>query len=388
MSVSIPIGPFHPALKESVFIRLEVEGEKVVDVDLKTGYFHRGVEWLASKRARTYHQVVFLCERICGICSHAHSTCCTQTIEDLLSVEPPEKAKYLRALVAELERLHSHFLWFGVALHLIGFDTAFMHAWRDREVVMRMLEAITGKRVNYAYSTIGGVRRDLTPKIARFLEGQLVEIERATNRLRETVLNDKMVKARMAGVGVLTKEDARKLCVVGPTARGSSMEMDVRKDDPYANYDKLEWRVPVFDQGDVLAKTLVRLFETFESVRMIRQILKNLPEGPVMNEELKEPIKGGEAFDRVEAPRGELFYYMRSDGTNVPERVRIGTPSVANCHSLPIMLVGYTVADAPLIFASIDPCLACTDRVELVNVKDGSIRYATLEDLARRRVML
>jgi len=383
---SIPIGPFHPALKESCYIRLEVEGERIVGADLKTGYFHRGIEWLASRR--TYNQLVFLCERICGICSDAHATACIQTIEDLLGVEPPERAKYLRALVAELERLHSHFLWFGVALHLMGFDTAFVHAWRDREVVMRTIEAVTGKRVNYAYPTIGGVRRDLTPKLAKFVEAQLVEIEKAANRLRDVVVNDRMVRARAAEVGVLTKEDARRLCVVGPTARGSGIDIDVRRDDPYANYDKLEWQVPVFDEGDVLAKTLVRLMEIFESIKMIKQILKILPEGPIMTEEIPEPVKGKEAFDRVEAPRGELFYYMRSNGTNMPERVRIRTPSVANNHSVPVMLLGYTVADAPLIFASIDPCIACTDRVEVVNVKDGSVKVVTMEDLARRRVVL
>ena len=383
---SIPIGPFHPALKEGLYIKLEVEGERVVGVDIKLGYFHRGVEWLAQRR--TFHQIIFLCERICGICSDAHATGCVQTIEDLLQVEPPERAKYLRALVAELERLHSHFLWFGVALHLIGFDTAFMHAWRDREVVMRILEAVTGKRVNYAYPTIGGVRRDLTPKLARFVESQLVEIERSAERLRDVVLNDRMVRARTAEVGVLTKEDARKLCVVGPTARGSGVDIDVRRDDPYANYDKLEWSVPVFDEGDVLAKTLVRLYEIFESIRMIKQVLKDIPEGPIKNEDYRDPVKGREVFDRVEAPRGELFYYMKSNGTNVPERVRIRTPSVANNHSLPVMMVGYTIADAPIIFASIDPCIACTDRVEVVDARTGNSKIATWEDLARRRVVL
>ncbi|MCX8204768.1 MAG: nickel-dependent hydrogenase large subunit [Candidatus Nezhaarchaeota archaeon] len=387
MSVcTVPIGPFHPALKESVFIRLEVEGERVVGVDIKPGYFHRGVEWLAQRR--TFHQLIFLCERVCGICSDAHATACVQTIEDLLQVEPPERALYLRGLVAELERLQSHFLWFGVALHLIGFDTAFMHAWRDREVVMRALEAITGKRVNYAYPTIGGVRRDLTPKLARLVEAQIAEMERSAERLRDVVLNDRMVRARTSEVGVLTKEDARKLCVVGPTARGSGIDVDVRRDDPYAAYDKLEWRVPVFDEGDVLAKTLVRLYEVFESIKIVRQTLREVPEGPIVNEDYRDPAKGREAFDRVEAPRGELFYYMRSNGTNVPEHVRIRTPSVANNHSLPVMMKGCTVADVPIIFASIDPCFACTDRVEVVNARTGMVKVATLEDLARRRITL
>ncbi|MEM4699855.1 MAG: nickel-dependent hydrogenase large subunit [Candidatus Nezhaarchaeales archaeon] len=380
-SFAVPIGPFHPALKESVFLRLEVEGERVVGVDIKLGYFHRGVEWLAQRR--TFHQLVFLCERICGICSDAHATACVQTIEDLLQVEPPERAKYLRCLVAELERLHSHFLWFGVALHLIGFDTAFMHAWRDREVVMRILEALTGKRVNYAYPTIGGVRRDLTPKLAKFVESQLAEVERSAERLRDVVLGDRMVRARTSGIGVLTREDARRLCVVGPTARGSGIDVDVRRDDPYAAYDKLEWRVPVFDEGDVLAKTLVRLHEIFESIKMIKQVLKEVPEGPIRNEDYKDPPEGREAFGRVEAPRGELFYYIRSAGTNIPERVRVRTPSVANNHSLPAMMVGYTIADAPIIFASIDPCFACTDRVEVVDVRTGDAKVATLEELAR-----
>ena len=246
----IPIGPYHPALKEGEYFKLEVDGERIVDADLKIGYNHRGVEWLATRR--TYSQNVFLFERVCGICSDAHSTCYCQTVEDLLGVEAPRRARYLRTLIAELERLHSHFLWFGVAMHEMGFDTAFMHMWKDREIVMSLIEAITGKRVNYGFNTLGGVRRDLPPKLARTLEGKVLEVKRAADRIKRVVTRDRLIRARASGVGVLPHDDAVKMCVVGPTARASGIDIDVRRDDPYAAYDEMDWEVPLADGGDVL----------------------------------------------------------------------------------------------------------------------------------------
>lgn len=378
----IPIGPYHPALKEGEYFRLEVEGERIVGADLKVGYNHRGVEWLATKR--TYSQNVFLFERICGICSDAHSTCYCQTVEDLLGAEVPERARYLRTLVAELERLHSHFLWFGVAMHEMGFDTAFMHMWRDREVVMSLIEAITGKRVNYGFNTLGGVRRDLAPKLAVVLKERVLEVRRAADRIKEAVTGDRLIRARASEVGILPREDAVKMCVVGPTARASGVDIDVRRDDPYAAYNEIEWRVPLADGGDVLSRVIVRLQELYESISMIQQVLEGLSQiqGP-LEAEIEEP-NAGEAFGRVEAPRGELFYYIRSNGTNIPERVKVRTPSFMNNAALSLMLKGASIADAPLIIASIDPCYSCTDRVEVIDLKTGKVRRGDLKSISKR----
>jgi NADH-quinone oxidoreductase subunit D len=383
LSIAIPIGPYHLALKESSYFRLEVDGERIVNADMKVGYMHRGIEWLATKK--TYHQNIFLCERICGICSDAHSTAYCQTVEDLLGIEVPPRARYLRMIVAELERLHSHFLWFGVAMHLIGFDTAFMHIWKDREAVMRLIESITGKRVNYGFNTLGGTRRDITREKARSILKDLAAIEKAADRIKEIVAKDRLVKRRVQEVGYLSAHDARRLCVVGPTARASSILLDVRKDDPYLAYDELEWKVPVSDEGDVLARIQVRLMELYESIRIVKQALESLPTGPTVSDNWHGEFPVSQAFGRVEAPRGELFYYIRSNGTNVPERVRIRTPSVMNNAALSLMLIGYSISDAPLIIASIDPCFACTDRVAIVDVRKKGTKYVTLDELARKR---
>ena len=383
MPVALPIGPYHPALKENTYFRLEVEGERIVNADLKIGYSHRGIEWLAARR--TYHQDIFLCERVCGICSNAHSTCFCQTVEDLAQIEVSDRAKYLRVIVAELERLHSHFLWFGVAMHVIGFDTAFMHMWKDREIIMRMIESITGKRVNHGFNTIGGTRRDFTPSILKSIEDGINTIEKAADRIRNTVTRDRLVKKRALDIGYLSVEDAKRISVVGPTARASAINVDIRRDDPYAAYSELDWNVIVQDEGDALARVVVRLLEIYESIRLIRQALKSLPSGPTSTDigQLELPVS--EACDRVEAPRGELFYFMKSNGTNIPERVKIRTPSYMNNAALTTMLIGNSTADAPLIIASIDPCYSCTDRVAIVNAKNGEITYVTMEELSRKK---
>lgn len=381
-SIILPIGPYHPALKEAAFFKVEVKGERIVGADLKVGYNHRGIEGLATKK--TYHQNIFLCERVCGICSHCHSTCYCQTVEDLAGIEAPPRARYVRTIVAELERLHSHFLWFGVAMHVVGYDTAFMHMWKERENIMQAIETITGKRVNYAVNTIGGVRRDVTPEIIPYLQAQLVKTRSAASKIGEFVTEDSVIKARAKDVGVLDKTTAKKMCVVGPTARASGVELDIRKDDPYAAYSELDWNIVTRPEGDVLARVIVRLGEIFQSISITEQALRNLPEGEIALEEVQEfPTR--EAFDRVEAHRGELTYYIRSNGTNIPERVKIRTPSFMNNPALPSMLVDESIADVPLIVASIDPCYSCTDRVVVVDIGKNRSFTTTLDKLARRR---
>jgi membrane-bound hydrogenase subunit alpha len=382
MSVILPIGPYHPVLKEAAYFKVEVKGERVIRADLKVGYNHRGIEELATRK--TYYQNIFLCERVCGICSHCHSTCYCQTVEDLAGIEVPARARYIRTIVAELERLHSHFLWFGVAMHVIGYDTAFMHMWKERENIMQTIEAITGKRVNYAVNTIGGVRRDITPEIIPYLQAQLVKIRRAATKIGEFVTEDPVVKARTKDVGVLDKNTAKKMCVVGPTARASGVELDIRKDDPYAAYSELDWNIVTRSEGDVLARVVVRLGEIFQSINMTEQALRNLPKGEIAIEEVRE-FPSREVFDRVEAHRGELAYYIRSNGTNIPERVKIRTPSFMNNSALPFMLVDESIADLPLIIASIDPCYACNDRVVVVDTTKNKSFVTTLDKLARRR---
>ena len=381
MTSVVPIGPFHPAMKEPEHFRVEVEGERVVNLVIKVGYNHRGMEKTAT--TRSYHRNIFLFERVCGICNAAHSLCYCQTVERLFDIHVPDRARYIRTVVAELNRIHSHLLWFGVAMHLIGYDTLFMHAWKGREYVMDAIEAATGNRVNTAMNTIGGVRRDITPKMADFILRMMDESEKATDYLVKAIQRDSVVAARVAGIGILTKEDAIRYSVVGPTLRASGIESDVRADDPYAAYGDVEWEVCVEDTCDVLARVLVRLRETLESIKIVRECLRDMPEGPIVSEDVKEAFPS-EAFGRVEAPRGELAYYIRSNSTNIPERVKVRTPSFMNIPAIVPMAVGENLADVPIIIGSVDPCYACTDRVLVVDIRTGRRKTYTLRELARR----
>ena len=360
----VPLGPFHPALLEGEYFKLKVEGEKVLDVDLKVGYNYRGIMKLAEKRS--YWQDLYLFERVCGICSAAHTTAYTRTVEMLGEIEIPDRARYIRTLIAELERIHSHLLWAGVGMELIGFKTLFMLIWRDREHVLDVLEAISGNRQHYAMNTIGGVRRDIDKDMIPKIEEKLKILHKATVTATKAVLEDGGIHARTVGIGTLDKEIAKKICVVGPVARATGMKIDVRKDDPYDAYDEVPFDVITAEDGDIFSMALVRLGELVESVKISQYCLDKLKTtgGPIKAEVSEFPP--GEAVGRVEAPRGELLYYLVSNGTNTPERARVRTPSYLNDYALLFMLRGQDLADVPITVASVDPCMACTDRLATI----------------------
>ncbi|MHA2428108.1 MAG: hydrogenase large subunit, partial [Candidatus Hermodarchaeia archaeon] len=360
----VPLGPFHPALLEGEYFKLKVEGEKVLEVDLKLGYNYRGIMKLAE--GRSYWQNLYLFERVCGICSAAHTTAYTRTVEMLGEIEIPDRARYIRTLISELERIHSHLLWAGVGMELIGFKTLFMLIWRDREHVLDVLEAISGNRQHYAMNTIGGVRRDIDKDMIPKIEEKLKVLHDATVTATKAVLEDGGIHARTVGIGTLDKEIARKICVVGPVARSVGMKIDVRKDDPYDAYDEIPFDVITAEDGDIFSMALVRLGELVESVKISQYCLDKLKTtgGPIKAEVTEFPP--GEAVGRVEAPRGELLYYLVSNGTNTPERARVRTPSYLNDYALLFMLRGQDLADVPITVASVDPCMACTDRVATI----------------------
>jgi len=381
MSVTIPIGPQHPALKEPINFMATVDGENIVDISVRIGYNHRGVEKGAEQR--NYIQNIYLTERICGICSFVHTTTFVQGVEELLSLEVPKRGLYLRTLVLELERIHSHLLWVGVAGHEIGFDTLFMYAWRDRELVLDLLEMLTGNRVNYGFNAIGGVRRDLTEEIrVKALEG-IKTLEERTNYYLGVAGSEVTFLRRTKGVGNLSKEKAIELCAVGPTARASGVDYDVRRDDPYAAYSELDFKVITSDLCDVLGRTVVRALELIESCKICRQILEGLPEGEIR---VKAPrrVPPNEVFSKTEAPRGELIHYIRSNGTDRPERLKVRTPTLANITSVAESLKGGYIADIPITFAAIDPCMACMDRITLLDSRTGQDKQTmNWEDLRK-----
>ncbi|MEM2983767.1 MAG: nickel-dependent hydrogenase large subunit [Candidatus Jordarchaeaceae archaeon] len=379
-TVKIPIGPQHPALKEPVNFTVEVDGEQVVDAKVRLGYNHRGIEKAAE--LRTYVRDIYLLERVCGICSHSHTTTFTQGVEELLDEEVPRRGLYIRTIVCELERLHSHMLWLGVAGHEIGFDTLLHYTWRDRELVMDFLEMISGNRVNYAMNTIGGVRRDISKDaIPKIKKGMDIFKERV-NYYLNLCINEPTVLKRTQGVGVLPPDVARKLGAVGPTLRASGINMDCRKDDPNAAYGEVPFEVVTWDTCDIFGRVAVRILEMIQSCNMIQWMLDHLPKDEIRLK-LKRRVPEGEVLSRYEAPRGELIHYIKANGTDKPERVKIRTPSLANRPSVEYMLKGEYIADVPITIASIDPCLSCTDRITFVDTQKEKTWTTDLETLRR-----
>lgn len=385
-TITLPIGPQHPLLKEPVHFKFTIEGEKILDADIRLGYNHRGIEKVAEER--TFLQDLYLLERICGICSHTHATNFSQASEELLKVEIPPRAKYLRVVMGELERIHSHLLWLGVAGHEIGFDTLFMVSWRDREIVQDLMEIISGNRVNHGMNTIGGVRKDITQEqIDETLKGLSI-LEERTNYYAKVATEETTFIARVSGVGILPKDIAISHCAVGPTARGSGVDYDVRRDVPYAAYGEIPFKVITSDRGDVLGRTLVRVGELIESVNIIRYALEHLPPGDIAIR-VSRKVPPGEAVSRYEAPRGECIHFVRSNGTEKPERVKVRAPTMANLMSIRLCLLNQQVADIPIILAAIDPCFSCTDRAAVAFSHDNSQQEEIIswEELRKRSII-
>ena len=378
----IAVGPFHPLQEEMEFFQLTVDGEKVTDIDVRISYNHRGIEKISE--SLQFDQIPFLVSRICGICSASHPLAYINAVEELAGVTPPDRAQYVRVIINELERIHSHMLWVGLAGHFIGYDTVFMWAWRYREPVLDLLEEITGSRNNYGNVRVGGCREDIPDELKPKILKELDLIEKKMDMLTKAILDDPILHARLKGVGILSKEDAIKYAVTGPTARGSGIAIDVRADDPYAAYADLDWNVISQPEGDVFAKAVVRLLETFESIKIVRQALKKLPDGPIAVE-VRE-IPPGEAVGRAEAPRGETFHYVRSDGGNRPTRHKVRAPSYVNVPSFRASCIGQHIADVTITLAAVDPCYSCTERLAVVDSHNNIVHdYDALLKLSREK---
>jgi membrane-bound hydrogenase subunit alpha len=378
----LAVGPFHPLQEEMEFYQLTVDGEIVTDIDVRISYNHRGIEKLSE--TLQFDQVPFLVSRICGICSASHPLAYIQAVEEIAGVEIPERARYVRTIINELERIHSHLLWVGLGGHFIGYDTVFMWAWKYREPVLDLLEEITGNRNNYGNVRVGGCREDIPDEIVPKILKELDLIEQKTEMLTKAVLDDPIIHARLKGVGILKKEDAVGYAVTGPTARGSGVAIDVRHDDPYAAYGDLDWNVISQPEGDVFAKAVVRLLEIFESIKMVKESLNKLPKGPVAIE-VKE-IPPGEGCGHAEAPRGETFHYVRSDGGNRPVRHKVRAPSYVNVPSFRASCIGQHIADVTITLAAVDPCYSCTERLAVVDGHKNVVHnYEALLQMSREK---
>jgi NADH-quinone oxidoreductase subunit D len=373
----IPIGPYHPLQEEPAFFTLSVEGEKVVDVDVNLGYNHRGIEKLSERK--TFDQATFLVERICGICSTSHPFAFTRAVEDIISLEVPLRAKYIRTIIAEGERIHSHLLWLGLAGHFLGYNTVYMWAWKLREEILDVMEILSGNRNNYAMFKPGGVRRDIKAEDIPGVIKKIDSIVPTLTMLKKAVVDDPVLHARTKGVGVLSKEEAINYCALGPTSRASGVARDVRKDCLYGAYDKVDWDMITTANGDVFDKAVVRVLETFESIKIIKHCLLNLPCGEI--DANIENIPAGEGIGHIEAPRGETFHYVRSDGTNIPVRHKVRAPTFMNLPTFKATVIGESISDATIIFAAIDPCYCCTERMAVRDTKGKKLYNG--EDLIR-----
>ncbi|MFC1501938.1 NADH-quinone oxidoreductase subunit C [bacterium] len=371
---SIPIGPFFPVLEEPAYFKVFVEGEKIVGCDYRGFYSHRGIEKLGSE-VLTYNQVCFVAERICGICGFVHSTCYCQAVEEAAGIEIPPRAKYIRTIMLELERIHSHLLWLGIAGHIIGFDTVLMQSWRIREPVMWLCEQITGNRKTYGMNLIGGVRRDVPKEIHSKIHKTIDTIEKESKGVVNAIIGDASLHARLRNIGVIESDAALNKCVVGPVARGSGIKIDSRVDHPYAAYNDVDFKIPVKDEGDCWARTLVRLEELFESIRIVRQVLKKMPKGDIMAH-VDEIPPNREAVSVVEAPRGEAVHYVLTGSENRPYRWKVRAPTFPNLQVVPEMITNDEIADVPIAIGSLDPCFSCTERMIVVDHKTGTNRLS------------
>jgi len=379
MSVNkIPVGPFHPLLEEAEYFELKVDGETVVDIDMEIGWMHRGHEFISE--SKTFTQSIFLVERICGICSTSHPLALVHAVEDIDNIEIPLRARYIRTLIGELERIHSHLLWLGLAGHFIGYDTLWMWAWKYREPILQMFELITGNRNHYGMMRVGGVARDVDPMIIPKLFEDLDIVDQKMVMIAGAAKDDPVLRSRLKNVGILTHQAAVDLCAVGPTARASGIAIDVRKDDPTDAYDLIDFNIIVLPNGDVYDKLVVRVLEILESTKIVRQCLEKLKvvKGPILND-VKE-VSEGEGIGRYEAPRGEVFHYIRSDGTNRPIRHKVRAPSYVNIPTYVASCKGIPVADALITLAAVDPCYCCTERtIQLIDANRNPVAVDLLK---------
>ncbi len=353
----IPFGPQHPVLPEPIQLKLTLEDERVVEALPAIGYVHRGIE--KAGELNDYNQNIFLVERVCGICSFLHALCYCQGMEELFHLEVPDRARYLRVIWAELHRLHSHHLWLGLFADAFGFESMFMQLWRNREIVMDLVEKTAGNRVIISTCSIGGTRRDIDQAEADAILRGIDQLEVELNKLAPTLLNDRTVRERTVGKGILTKEQAYELGAAGPTLRGSGIAQDMRSLG-YAAYPDLGFEPVVEHAGDAYSRTKVRIRELFQSIDLLRRAIKEMPEGPIINKPRGNPK--GKVITRVEQPRGECVYYIEANGTRNLERLRIRTPTFANVPPLVAILPGANLADVPVLVLTIDPCISCTER--------------------------
>lgn len=353
----VPFGPQHPVLPEPVHLDLVLEDETVVGAIPSIGFIHRGLEKLVEKR--DFKQYVYIAERVCGICSCGHGLGYCEAVEQVMGIEVPDRAKYLRAIWLEMSRVHSHLLWLGLLADAFGFESLFMECWRLREKILDMFDATTGGRIIHSANKVGGVNRNVDNGMLKGIDDAIKDIEDELKPIVNTFLHDFTVQNRLVGAGVLTKEQAIELGAVGPMLRASGVEYDTRLLG-FAAYGDLTVEPIVSNECDSYARCEVRIKELIQSFELIREAIAKMPEG-----DIAVPVKGnpdGEFFMRIEQPRGEAIYYVKGNGTKFLDRFRLRTPTTSNLAPMVETLKGSQLADVPILILTIDPCISCTER--------------------------
>ncbi|MBZ5653994.1 MAG: NADH-quinone oxidoreductase subunit C [Acidobacteriia bacterium] len=378
----VPFGPFHPTLDEPAHFRLYVEGEMVRGCEYRGFMVHRGIEKLAES-VMSYNDIPMLAERICGICGCVHNVAYVQAVEDAAVLKPPPRAEYIRTIMLELERLHSHLLWTGLACHIVGFDTLFMQSFRIREPIMWIAEKISGNRKTYALCVIGGVRRDITDELKTELRAVLDKLESEWRAVVGAVSNDRNIQKRTRDVGVADKLLVKSAGLLGPVARAAGVDIDCRRDLPYAAYDRVEFDVITAQTADVWGRLVVRMKEVFESIKIMRQCLDKMEDGPLQLEIKDELPVGRMGLSSVEAPRGEAHHFVITGENNRPRRWRVRAPTYQNLQGVPAMIKDQQIADMTISLGSIDPCFSCTDRLETIDLRSGEKKVWSQQELLK-----
>ena len=356
----IPFGPQHPVLPEPLHLDLVVEDEKVIEAFPQIGFVHRGLEKLTE--TRDYNAFIYIAERICGICAFGHSLGYAETIERLMDVEVPKRAEYLRVILHELSRVHSHILWLGLAADAFGYESLFMHCWRLRERVLDLFEITTGGRVILSAVLVGGMVRDQDEATLRHISDVLEGIKGEYAQLMNAFLNDTSVRSRLDGIGCVSEQDAKAYGMVGPFARASNVKCDIRNMGNGGYGYLSDFQEILATDGDCFARAKVRALEVLQSIDIINEMIATIPEGPVSVPVKGSPAEGAQACNVLEQPRGECYYYSLGNGTKFLERMRMRTPTSANLAGMAMALAGCDLADVNMIILTIDPCISCTER--------------------------
>jgi Ni,Fe-hydrogenase III large subunit len=304
-------------------------------------------------------------------------------VESAAALQAPPRAEYLRTILLELERLHSHLLWVGLACHIVGFDTLFMQCFRIREPVMWVAEKITGNRKTYGLCVIGGVRRDLTDELKAELQQVLARLETEWRTVTGAVFKDRNIQQRTRGVGVADRRLVKEAALIGPVARAAGVEIDCRRDHSYAAYDRVVFEVITAADGDAWSRLVVRAREVFESIKIIRQCLDKMESGPIQLALKDELPVGRMGLSSVEAPRGECHHFVITGEANRPRRWRVRAPTYQNLQGVPAMIKDQQLADMTITLGSIDPCFSCTDRLETIDIKSGGVKVWSPEELLK-----